>query len=61
MLGALVGDGDGMRNYGVWAALGQPYGFMFPQHINVSLCQIHYAPKCSLRGTYPISQLKLDH
>ena len=45
MLGALVGDDDGMRNSGTWAGLGQLYGFMSPQNINVSSCYIRDAFK----------------
>ena len=56
VLGALVGDDDGMRNSGAWARLGQLYGFMSSQNINVSSCHIRYALKCSSRGKFPVPQ-----
>ena len=60
MLGALLVADDGMTNVSAWAALGQSLGFMFPQHTHGSSCQISNVSKGSLRGTCPISLLKLD-
>ena len=60
MLGALCVVDDGMRNEDAWATLGQLLGFMFSQHTHGSSCLISDAPKGSLRGTSPVSPLKLD-
>jgi len=60
MLGALCVADDGMRNEGAWAALSQSLGFMFSQHTHSSSCLTSDAPKGFLRGTSPISLLKLD-
>ena len=60
LLGALHVADDGMRNEGAWAALGQSLGFIFSQHTHGSSCLTSDAPKGSLRGTCPISLLKLD-
>ena len=60
LLGALRVADDGMRNEGAWAALGQSLGFIFSQHTHGSSCLTSDAPKGSLRGTCPISLLKLD-
>ena len=60
LLGALCVVDDGMRNEGAWAALGQPLGFIFSQHTHGSSCLTSDAPKGSLRGTCPMSLLKLD-
>ena len=40
---------------------GVSYMVLSPHHINVSSCQILNAPKRSLRGTWPVPQLELDH
>ena len=55
----LVAD-NGTRNEDAWAALGQPFGFMFFQHIDRFSCQISNALKGSLKGTYLVSLLELD-
>ena len=60
MLGALCVVDDGMKNEGAWVALGQSLGFMFSQHTHGSSCLTSDAPKCSLRGTCPVSPLELD-
>ena len=60
MLGVFLVANDGMRKNGSLAALGQSHGFMSPQHIDGSSCQFRNAPKCSLRGTFPVPQLELD-
>ena len=60
LLGALCVVDDGMRNEGAWAVLGQSLGFIFSQHTHGSSCLTSDAPKGSLRGTCPISLLKLD-
>ena len=38
VLGALLIADDGIRNEGVWAALGQSLGFMFSQYIDGYSC-----------------------
>ena len=60
VLWALCIADDDMRNEGAWAALGQSLGFLFSQHTHGSSCLTSDAPKGSLRGTYPVSLLKLD-
>ena len=60
LFGALRVADDGMRNEGVKEALGQSLGFIFSQHTHGSSCLTSDAPKGSLRGTCPISLLKLD-
>ena len=60
VLGALLVADDGMRNEGVWAALGQSLGFMFSHHTHGFSCQTSNALKGFLRGTYPVSLLELN-
>ena len=58
--GALWVADDGMRNDDAWAALSQSLGFMFSQHTHGSSCLTIDAFKGSLKGTSPVSLLKLD-